>query len=261
MILTFDVGNTTIAVCGVYEGNILFKEGFATSLHGLEEGYLPSLKQVLDKNISNPNDISGTIISSVVPDANIMLKNAALSLTGKEPHFVDPADDTGLMIKDYDESCLGIDRLIDCAAAAKYYGAPVCVYDLGTASTLSVVDKEGCFRGGAISAGVQLSLDTLDDRCARLPLFYAKDAKIEAVIGTDVKTCMEIGAVVGCAAMIDGMAARVSGELGCDRGELKVVLTGGNAPFVLPHIMYENVVYDPDLIHKGMEIVWRNSSC
>ncbi len=258
MILTFDVGNTQVAVCGVASGEIIFRDGFATALYREKDGYLPALEAVLQKNKVEIKNVSGTILSSVVPDADKCLSEAITAACGKEPMMVKADTETGMKVKGYDLSCLGADRLIVAMAAAKSYGYPVCVYDLGTATTLSVVDREGCFVGGAISAGVQLSLDALGERCARLPLLNARSAEPERVIGNDVKTCMESGALIGCAALVDGMVLRTKKELGCSDSELKVVLTGGNAPFVHKHLLTEGVILDTDLIHKGLYYVYKN---
>lgn len=257
MLLTFDVGNTNITVCGIADGEVVFNNCFATSLYSSDNGYQTALADIFHKNDIDIDKLEGSIISSVVPQADDALRDAAALFTERDPRFVKADDDTGLEILGYDKNCLGIDRLIVASAAAKHYGTPVCVYDLGSASTLSVVDSSGYFRGGAITAGVQLQLDILAKRCARLPHYEARAAEPGAVIGTDVKSCMENGAIIGTAAMIDGMIKRVSRQLNCKEGELKLVLTGGNAPFVLPFIMTQGAVYDPFLIHKGMELIWR----
>ncbi len=258
MILTFDVGNTSVAVCGLTnEGRkVHFIDFISTSFYLEKEGYLPSVKSILGKRKITRMDISGTVISSVVPDANMPLSEAIRNVTGTSPHIVSISDDTGLDLEKYDKNCLGIDRMVCAAAAARHYGTPVMIYDLGTASTLSVVDADNNFVGGAISPGVQLSLDALGDRCARLPKYKAGNIPEGSVIGSDVKECMEIGAMIGCASMIDGMIERVSENLGCKAGGLNVVITGGNAPYVFPHLKNSRAVWDPYLIHKGMEYIY-----
>ncbi len=258
MILTFDVGNTSIAVCGLTnEGKkVHFKESIATSLYSEKDGYLLSVKKILSKRKIRTGDITGSIMSSVVPCANEALIDAIKSITGAKPHVVSIDDETGLWLERYDKNCLGIDRLVCASAAARHYGTPVMIYDLGTASTLSVVDKNYNFVGGAISPGVQLSLDALGERCARLSNYKACDMPLGSAIGSDAKECMEIGAMIGTASMIDGMIKRVEKNLGCDEGELKVVITGGNAPFVFPHLSDDRAVWDPYLIHKGLEYIF-----
>ena len=262
MILTFDAGNTSVAVCGVSEGEILFKNAFATKIFATREGYLPALTDIFEKNNITAENISGTIISSVVPDADNRLKEAVSALTGRSPLVVCSGMKTGVSVKGYDEKGLGIDRLVDCVAASRYYGNPVIVYDLGSASTMSVVDSDGAFVGGAISAGVQLSLDVLGEKCAKLPELIARDiaktpeeADREA-IGNDTLSCMRNGAIVGTAAMIEGMAKRAAKDLGRSEDEVPLVLTGGNGALVYPHLFYQNAIYDPDLLHKGLAIIY-----
>ena len=258
MIITFDVGNTSIAICALSgEGKkVHFLEHIKTSLYMEKDGYFLAIKNVLSKRKLFNKDITGTIISSVVPCANEPLGNAIQSITGTNPHIVTIEDETGLGLEKYDRNCLGIDRLVCAAAAVRHYGAPVMIYDLGTASTMSVVDKDYNFIGGAISPGVQLSLDALGDRCAKLPTYKACDIQPGAIIGSDAKECMEIGAMIGTASMIDGMIKRVEKYPGCDEDNLKIVITGGNAPYVFPHIQDDRVVWDPYLIHKGLEYIF-----
>ncbi|WP_051545368.1 type III pantothenate kinase [Butyrivibrio sp. MC2021] len=258
MILTFDTGNTNVAVCGVLDGKILFKKAFETKLFTAGEGYLPALKDIFEKNNITAENISGTIISSVVPDADNRLKEDVYALTGKYPLMAKASMKTGVPVKGYDEKGLGIDRLVDCVAASRYYGNPVIVYDLGSATTMSVVDREGFFVGGSISAGVQLSLDVLGEKCARLPALIARDhqGEVKEVIGKDTVSCMTGGAIIAAAAMIDGMSLRASGELGYPDSEVRLVLTGGNAALVYPHLLYKNVIYDPDLLHKGLALIY-----
>lgn len=259
MILTFDAGNTSVAVCGVCRGDVLFKDSVPTGLCHDEDGYLPALTQLFEKNNVLTEKISGTIISSVVPDADNMLKDAAEHLTGKKALVVTSGLKTGITIKGYDEKGLGIDRLVDCVAASRCYGNPAIVYDLGSASTMSIVDAEGAFIGGTISAGVQLGLDVLGDRCGRLPKITAKDAIIpagSACIGTDTRSCMENGAIIGAAAMIDGMIYRAAREMGYAPEDTTIVLTGGNAQFVYPHLTTKYVICDPDLLPKGLAYIY-----
>ncbi len=258
MILTFDVGNTSIAICGISsEGQkVHFLEHIATALYEKKDGYLLALRNVLSKRKLYNKDITGTIISSVVPGANRPLLDAIYSTTGTKAHTVSIDDETGLKLEKYDKNCLGIDRLVCAAAATRHYGTPVMIYDLGTASTLSVVDKDSYFVGGSISPGVQLSLDALGDRCAKLPNYKACDMPLGSAIGSDAKECMEIGAMIGTASMIDGMMMRVRKSLGCEDDDLKVVITGGNAPFVFPHLMDDRAVWDPYLIHKGLAYIF-----
>lgn len=262
MILTFDAGNTSVAVCGVSEGEILFKNAFATKLYATTEGYLPALKDIFEKNKIKAENISGTIISSVVPDADNRLKEAVTALTGRSPLMAASGMKTGVQVMGYDVKGLGIDRLVDCVAASRYYGNPVIVYDLGSASTMSVVNDDGAFVGGAISAGVQLSLDVLGEKCARLPGLIARDIAHgmeegdAAAIGSDTVSCMRNGAIIGTAAMIEGMAARAASDLGHQADEVPLVLTGGNGALVYPYLFYPNAIYDPDLLHKGLAIIY-----
>lgn len=256
MIITFDVGNTSVAVCGVLNGKILFRQKCPTTLYAEERGYVPALSQMKDSNHVDEKDIEGSIISSVVTEANEKLKSAVKEVFGSDPYIIDSDSKTGIGINIKDNREVGIDRLADCTAAAHNYGYPVMVYDLGSASTMSVVDKNMDFIGGTINPGVQLSLDVLGQRCSMLPTIKAYEVKIEKTIGDDTVSNLAGGALIGTASMVDGMIGRVAAELGIPEEELTVVMTGGNGPLIHPHLMHKNVILDPELLDKGLMIIY-----
>ena len=158
---------------------------------------------------------------------------------------------TNILSYDYDLQCLGIDRIVDMVAAIDKYGYPVQVFDLGTCTTMSVTDAEGCFRGGTISAGVQLCLDTMGHKAAQLPPLHAEACT--RVIGKDVISCMQNGSIIGTAAMIDGLILRTKAELQTEN--ITTVLTGGLSELVAPHCT-QSVRVEKNLLLDGLQLLY-----
>jgi len=127
------------------------------------------------------------------------------------------------------------------------------IVDMGTATTIMVLDKDGAFIGGAIAPGVKISLDALTDRTALLPGLQLDQPK--KAIGRNTIDCMRSGIMMGAACMLDGMIERMEGELGA---KTTVVATGGIAKFVIP-MCKTPMVYDKDLLVKGLAILYREN--
>ena len=138
------------------------------------------------------------------------------------------------------------DLIVGGVAAMQYYGTPAIVLDLGTATTATVIDDKGCFRGGAIMPGVRLSYAALAAGTSLLPEISIEPPK--KCIATNTVDCMRAGAVFGTAAMIDGLIDRMEEELGM---KCKVVATGGLASGIVPCCRHE-ITYDDDLLLKGL---------
>ena len=150
---------------------------------------------------------------------------------------------------DYDGAALGMDRVVDCVAALARYAPPLAVFDMGTATTLSVVGKDRTFLGGMILPGLSLSLEALSAKAAQLPPITLSPP--EEVIGRDTERCMRYGALYGAAGAIEGIVARLEEEL----GPLTVVLTGGNSTHVRP-LLRIPVLWEPHLTFRGLREVW-----
>jgi len=142
---------------------------------------------------------------------------------------------------------------VGCVAALREHKPPMIVVDMGTATTMVVLDKDGALVGGSISPGVKISMDALTDRTALLPGLQLDQPK--KAIGKNTIECMRSGIMMGTACMIDGMVQRMEQELGC---KTTVIATGGIAKFVLPMCCTE-VIYDKDLLIKGLAALYRDN--
>ena len=251
MLFAIDVGNTNIVFGGIDQnGAAVFSCRISTDKKKTEDEYAVQFKTLLDLHQINPSCFRGGIISSVVPQLTSILQLAVEMVIGKTPLIVGPGIKTGLNIKIDNPAQLGSDIAVGAVAAIALYPKPLMVIDMGTATTICVVDKEGCYRGGIIAPGVVVSMESLTRNAAQLQsigLFPPKKA-----IGTNTADCMRSGLVFGNAAMIDGMIDRMSEEI---EGTPTVIATGGLAQKIIPCCRHK-VILNNDLLLIGLKIIY-----
>ena len=253
MLLVLDMGNTNITL-GVFEGKkLLLQSRIATDRTKMEDQYAVELMDLLRLYKLEVAAFTGAILSSVVPPLNHALCGAVKKATGLTPLLVGPGTKTGLNIRIDNPSTLGADLLVGAVAAVEAVGYPCIVWDLGTATTVSVVDKDGAFRGGAIIPGIQTALGALAAGTSLLPQISV-DAP-DKVIGSNTIACLQSGAVYGNAAMMDGMNARIVEELGYDA---PVVVTGGLGREIAPQCRTQ-VQYISELLLDGLRIIYEKN--
>lgn len=254
MILTVDIGNSNIVFGCVNGDDILFEARVRTDATKTSDEYCVDLKIILDVYGVDFRNIEGAIIASVVPQVLNSLKTAIKKLTGKNALVVGPGLKTGLNIKIDNPSQTGADLVVGCVAALREHAAPLIVIDMGTATTMVVLDETGALIGGSISPGVKISLDALTDRTALLPGLQLDQPK--KAIGRNTIDCMRSGIMLGAACMLDGMVARMEEELG---KHATVIITGGIAKFVVP-LCRREMIYDKDLLVKGLVALYRENT-
>ena len=253
MILTVDIGNSNIVIGGVENDEILFEARLRTDVTKTSDEYCVDLKSILDVYRVNADAVEGGIIGSVVPQVLNSFHTAIKKLTGKQCLVVGPGLKTGLNIKIENPSQTGADLVVGCVAALREHKPPMIVVDMGTATTMVVLDKTGALIGGCICPGVKISMDALTDRTALLPGLQLDQPK--HAIGRNTIECMRSGIMMGNACMIDGMIQRMEEELGC---ETTVVATGGIAKFVVP-MCRKPIIYDKDLLVKGLAALYKDN--
>lgn len=246
MILAVDVGNTNIVIGWIDNGNIEGIVRIRTDNLDTEIGYAIKLKQILEFEGVNTERFDGAIISSVVPQVTGSLKNAIEMLLKVKCLVVGPGIKTGMNVRIDDPTTLAGDLVVGSVAALHYYGAPVIVLDMGTATTIVAIDKDNAYRGGAIMAGVRLSLEALANGTSLLPDISLSAPK--KCIATNTVDSMRSGAVFGTADMIDGMIDRMEAELGY---KCNLVATGGLASSVTKYCRHE-IICDDNLLLKGL---------
>lgn len=253
MILTVDIGNSNIVLGGVEGDNIAFEARLRTDSTKTSDEYCVDLKMLLEVYKIAVDTIEGAIIASVVPQVLNSMQTAIKKLTGKTSLVVGPGLKTGLNIKIENPSQTGADLVVGSVAALREHKPPMIVVDMGTATTMVVLDESGALIGGAISPGVKISMDALTERTALLPGLQLDQPK--RAIGRNTIDCMRSGIMMGTACMLDGMISRMEAELG---RPATVVVTGGIARFVIP-MCSKPMIYDKDLIVKGLAALYRDN--
>ena len=253
MILTVDVGNSNIVLGAVDGQKIAFEARLRTDSTKTSDEYCIDLKMILEVYKVEPEQIEGVIIASVVPQVLNSMQTAVKKLTGKNSLVVGPGLKTGLNIKVENPSQTGADLVVGAVAALREHKPPMIIVDMGTATTITVVDNTGAFIGGCICPGVKISLDALTERTALLPGLQLDQPK--HAIGRNTIDCMRSGIMMGNAAMIDGMVERMEAELGY---KTTVIATGGIARFVTP-MCKTPIIYDKDLLVKGLAVLYREN--
>ena len=253
MILTVDIGNSNIVLGGVEGDSIALEARLRTDITKTSDEYCIDLKMILDVYNVAPSEIEGTIIASVVPQVLNSMQTAVKKLTGKESLVVGPGLKTGLNIKVENPSQTGADLVVGSVAALREHKPPLIIIDMGTATTMTVLDENGALIGGCICPGVKISMDALTDRTALLPGLQLDKPK--KAIGLKTIDVMRSGIMMGNACMLDGMVERMEAELG---SKATVIATGGIAKFIVP-MCKTPIIYDKDLLVKGLAALYRDN--
>ena len=240
MILAIDIGNTNIVLGAVTDGNIDFMARISTDKLKTEDEYGAQILSIMNLYHIDVNHFEGGIISSVVPPVLNCIKKAITRLIGKE--LMD------------NPATVGSDMIVCAVAALEQYKPPVMIVDMGTATTISVVDKNRNYIGGCIMPGVNVSLEAISNKTAQLP--HISLEKPKSAIGKNTIDCMRSGVLYGNAAMIEGCIERMEEEIG---QKANVVVTGGLGKNIAA-LCKRQFDYDPELLIKGMYIIYKKNS-
>ncbi len=252
MVLTVDVGNTNIVLSAyTKERELQFSSRFATDVNMTEDQCAMLFKSAADINEFDIKQIDGAIVSSVVPPLITACKEAIKRLTGINPLVVGPGIKTGLNIKIDDTAVAGADLVCAAVGALTRYKPPMIIFDMGTATTITAIDREGAFIGGAIMPGIKLSLDALSNGTAQLPHINT-ELNSDIIIGKNTVDCMKSGIILGNASMVDGMIKRYKSVLGDDAN---VVATGGLASCIVKHCENDIIIND-ELVSEGLLAIY-----
>ena len=153
MILAVDIGNSNIVIGCIDDNKIFFEENIETSIRKTKLEYAIILKTLFELNDISPEDVDGAIISSVVPPLTNVIKSAITMTTDIDPLVIGPGIKSGIAIKMDDPRTVGSDLIATAAGAADEYGAPVIIIDIGTATTITMVDDSKAYIGGVIMPG------------------------------------------------------------------------------------------------------------
>lgn len=253
MLLAIDIGNTNIVMGCIRDDQILFKARIATDRTRTSDQYGVEIKNMLEAFGVSREDIHDCIISSVVPPVFNSVKTGVIKIIEKQPMVVGPGLKTGLNIQVDNPAQVGSDRIVVSVAALSEYKAPLILVDMGTATTVDVIEADNIYAGGVIIPGMKTSLDALISRAAQLTGISLDTPK--KVVGKNTADCMRSGMMYGTAAMLDGIIDRIEEELGHDA---TLIATGGLAQFVSP-LCKHSIILEKDLLLKGLNIIYKKN--
>ena len=250
--MAVDVGNTQ-TVLGLFEGDELRGQWrLATEAHRTADELAVVFAGLLDLSGLRLDEVSAMIVSSVVPGLARSYRDLASEVFDVPFYPVNAGMETGLKNRYDDPGAVGADRIVNAVAAGRHYGFPVIIVDIGTATTVEAVNGDGCYLGGAILTGLQVALDALVSRTAKLPSVDLEEEP-PRVIATNTPDSIRSGFIYGYAGAIDALVRRSREELGEDG--IRVVATGGPARAIVRHCR-EIEAFDPDLTLKGLRILY-----
>ncbi|MDE5763989.1 MAG: type III pantothenate kinase [Ruminococcus sp.] len=254
MLLAVDIGNTNIVFgCVDIDDNIIVSERISTNHNATATEYASLIKNILEMNDFKFSDIHDAVMSSVVPSVTNTVKSAIKKLFGVNAMVAGPGVKTGINILIDNPRQLGSDQAVDAVAAINTYPVPIIIIDMGTATTISVVDKNKNYIGGLIMTGMGVASDALIQRTAQLPKI---DFEVpDNIIGKNTIDCMKSGALYSNACAIDGIIERIEEELG---ESCTAVATGGLSSVVIP-LCRRKIYIDNDLLIRGLTIVYRKN--
>ena len=251
MLLGIDVGNTNI-VLGVFEGEVrraswrIHTRNAATT-----DEYGVLVAGLFAGADLDPATIDGVALASVVPPLTEAFADLARRMFRCQPLIVDAGIKTGVKVRYDSPRDVGADRVVNAAAVCRHYGRPACIIDFGTGTTFDAINAAGEYVGGAIAPGLEISLQALAGRTARLPNVELRAPP--SSIGGNTVHAMQSGLVFGYVALVEGMVARFRAELGED---MQVIGTGGLAAVIASQTdVVEHI--DPWLTLKGLQIVYQ----
>ena len=255
MLLAIDVGNSTTSV-GLFdrERNLRFLAYLDTDSRKTADQISIDLMNLFTLYHYSYQDVTGAIFCSVVPPLNFMMSKALTRLLGKPPMMVGPGVRTGLNLRMENQVQVGADIVADAVAALERFAPPIITIDMGTATTIGVIDAQRNYVGGMLLPGVNVSLEALSRRAAQLPAISLQHPK--SVIGKNTEDCMRSGIVYGTAGMLDGIIERIRAEFG--GREISVVATGGNAPVIVKYCKTP-IVYDKFLLMNGLWAIYQKN--
>ena len=250
MVLTIDIGNTTIGI-GIFSENILCSYEKISSTEVLtHSAYIKKLKNIFETQGLSVASLEGSIISSVVPGITPIFQRALDEWSEKPVLVLSHEMKLGIEMKVERPEKVGCDRIADAVAAAMEYSLPLITIDMGTATTINVVDEQHNFRGGIIMPGVGTANQALLGKTAQLS---GGDMDMPThTIGINTEECITSGMIYGNACASDGLIARINEELG---SACTVIATGGYAKTVIPYCK-TNIILDEHLLMKGLKILF-----
>ncbi len=251
MLMTIDVGNTNITI-GVFDNEKLVGNfRLTTGMTRTSDEFGIAIGEILRYNNIEKEDITDSIIASVVPKIMHSLTSGIIKYFGIHPILVEPGVRTGVKIITENPRQIGADRIVNAAGAIGLYGGPAIVIDYGTATTYDLIRGDGAYVSGVIAPGVRTSAEALWEKAAKLPEIEIK--KPESILAKETISSMQAGLVFGQIGQVEYIVEHMKEESGYD--DIKVVATGGLGKLIFNETDCIDV-YDADLTLQGLRLIY-----
>lgn len=251
MLLAVDVGNTNITVGLIDNEKIKSVFRLSSGIVKTIDQYASDLYEIINYKGIKKESIEGAIISSVVPSITLKLALAIENCLDVTPLIVDSDMNIGIEFDIDDKRSIGADLIAGCAGAVNFLPGPLIVIDLGTATTLMVIDSDRKVQGGCIIPGIRIAMESLYRNAALLPEVSLD--KPRGVVGKNTVDCIKSGAIYGNIAMLEGLCDMIESSLGYN---CNIVVTGGLTPLLSPYFQKE-VHIRPNLLLEGLSYIYR----
>ncbi|MBM9461057.1 type III pantothenate kinase [Nocardioides sp. zg-536] len=251
-LLAADIGNAHTVLGLLFEGEVLASWRVSTDERRTPDEWAVVIRGLLEERAS---DVDGLAVCATVPSVlNAWREMCAVHFADLPRVIVEPGIRTGVPILVDNPREVGSDRIVNAVAAAAACSGPAVVVDFGgTATTYDVIDAQGRYVGGAITPGLENSLEALSRGGAQLRMVEL--VRPRGVIGKNTVEALQSGMVFGVASQVEGMVARIVESLGCDVADVEVIATG-----YLARLVYDEcrcfTLHDPALTLRGLEMVF-----
>lgn len=252
MLLAIDVGNTNTVLGMFRDAELVRSWRVQTDSRATGDEMMLTFRGLLE----DEPDITGVALCSTVPSVLRELRTVVDHWHDRGPVvIVEPGTKTGVPVLTDNPKEVGADRIVNTLAAHTLFGGPCVVVDFGTSTNLDVVSANGEFLGGALAAGIEISIDALASRAAQLR--QVELVRPRSVIGKNTVEALQSGALYGFAGQVDGLVRRITAELG--HPLTAVIATGGLAPVVVPES--ETITdHRPDLTLVGLRLIFEKNT-
>ena len=251
MLLAIDIGNTNIKYAIFKDNDLVASFRVSSHVTKTADEYGSVLTNLMNNSGIKLTDITGIILSSVIPSLNYTICHMCEYFFNVKPIVIGPGVKTGLNIKADNPREVGADIIVNSVAAYKKYGGPIVVIDFGTATTFDIITAKGELIGVVIAPGIKTALEGLVNKTAQLPMIELVAPK--SVITKTTESAMQAGVIFGFAGLVEKIIGKIKTELGVN--ELFVVATGGMSKLIKEEISCINTV-DRTLTLEGLKIVY-----